>query len=434
MVKIHFIYSSESSESRDLGKRIEKDIVDSFNQIFIDFEFSFVVSDLYKQQIATEEENQVLIFLLDNVLTNNEDFKVQLNSFMESNDEAVIQKLSLGDLNYSGLHNNITRAFEIKLSSNDDNRLSYWEKVIDLCYDVFSSVNNDKDRRKIYLAETVEKYNNVRLEIKRELVKQGFKVFPNYSYKNVELTNISVDDDLDRCELGVHILGTGNEHEHTVADEINLKCSEYCLTHPNSLKRILWLEENSSDLLESEEFYIESIKRDSRLLHDAEIAQLPIEKLKTLIFSRLTKESNVLEKRTHWDKSLYLIYEQEDAQDANILTSELGQKGYDVVSLKFSQSQEGIFSQHRDYLINAENVLIYHTHKNVKWVSSKIKDLLKSPGYGRKKSFGVKGIYLKDNSVLDKISVSFNNLERFSFGDSFESSDFISALDRVYES
>ena len=210
MTGIHFIYYSEITLSNDLGLKLIKDLQDTLNQIASDLKFDFFVSDFFQNQIGTEEAQDVLVVLLDQKLMSNIECVNQLNKMIDLDEETIVFQIASEEVQYNDFHQKIIKSFPIKMfSESADSTFSekqYWEKVVDLGYDIFHSLNQDPNQRKVYLAEVDSRYEHLRAELRRELLKQGFSVFPKDSCQNLSLEAIDIEDDLDKCELCVHIV------------------------------------------------------------------------------------------------------------------------------------------------------------------------------------------------------------------------------------
>ncbi len=436
MISIRFIYSSEFADCIDFSNRLIQDLGDTFSQILVDSDFDFEITDLNGLSSNHNYSDNIVILLLSKELSQGSVCVDNINQIIEGNNNSLVFQFSIDEFSYSIFHPKIIRSFPIKLRDKNLNYFlsekEYWEKIVDLGYDISQSFKKDENQKKVYLAEVSPRYESLRGQLRRELLKKGVNVYPKESSDNISHEEITVDDDLDKCELSIHVLGRGdfNQSEDSIADLINLKSSEYCLTSPKSVKRIIWLAEEDKDLLEEESLYIESIKRNARVLRDAEVLQVPTEKLKSLINDRLFLKSEVIFSDVK-KNSVYLIHEQEDSEGVIYLADLLIKKGFQVFHLNYNQSQLKVFSQHRFLLSAVGSVFIFHSHKNHKWVSAKLNELLKAPGYGREREFDLKGIYMKDSTIIEKVSTSFDTLEQFSFGESFKEVDFIQSLERV---
>jgi hypothetical protein len=294
----------------------------------------------------------------------------------------------------------------------------YWNKLVDLTYDIIYRFSDRKTLGCVYLAETIEKYDVVRDDVKRELLKRGYDVLPHSSH-NDGLVSEDFEKDLKACQLSVHLVGSGDsEHITTanVADLQNEAASQYSLLNPG-FKRVVWLHEETQDLIEDEFLYIEKFKRDKQALNGAEIVQVPTEKLKNIILSRLEgSESNDLGISSDSGKavpSVYVIVEQEDLLAFSEVRSKLEYKDLKIITMDFGQEQLEVFRNHRKCLATCDSVVIFHTRNNFKWLKMKLLDLKKAPGYGRKYPFKVKGVYLMNDSMLDKVPSLVDELFKF---------------------
>jgi len=68
------------------------------------------------------------------------------------------------------------------------------------------------------------------------------------------------------------------------------------------------------------------------------------------------------------------------------------------MSEKAQSNIENIRIHHKN-LIKCDAVLIVQTESNKLWLNSKISDILKAPGIGRKKKYAAKALYTMNNST-----------------------------------
>ncbi|MDB4835283.1 hypothetical protein OAH12_01725 [Cyclobacteriaceae bacterium] len=422
--KILLVFSSQNPVSDTLGRRCVQHLKQSFEQIDPEFNIDLAVADVYEQSLDVEQSFDFVLTLLDRNIVEQERQLTQLKGFITEYASATCFKFLIENINQANLPLPLLQAFDVLLYDSETNKLDdgpkYWETLVDFVHEVMYQVQDQTGKKTVYLAETTEKYASVRKNIKRELLKRNYRVLPTVSFNYLGVDTAVLEKDLEHSDIAIHLLGTGGDSDENLADQINLKTSEYCITNP-LLKRFVWLEEQTQDLLEEEDLYIEQVKRDKAALRNSEILQVPIEKLKAIILKEFAKEgSEVLGSTTIPAKSLYLIYEQEDALNVQLLEQTLSQAGVSIYSLDYKLPQLEIFKQHRELLTEVSSVFVYHSRKNTKWVNMKLMEVVKAPGYGRKSPFSFKGIYLKDNMVVENISRNFDFLEHFSIGESLQ--------------
>jgi hypothetical protein len=70
---------------------------------------------------------------------------------------------------------------------------------------------------------------------------------------------------------------------------------------------------------------------------------------------------------------------------------------FEVLKLKPINTNHTFVHQHRKNLVDADAILIYQGKSNEYWLDSKIRDLIKTPGYGKNKPFKAIGIFTENN-------------------------------------
>ena len=130
------------------------------------------------------------------------------------------------------------------------------------------------------------------------------------------------------------------------------------------------------------------LKRNIENLHRTEIIQTPLELFKTLVIGRLRRES-VLDLRNTIDgqkgeKFIYLLHSPDDQQESIELANKLSENGLQIGMLDYGRSQIELLKDHKRHLQECDGAIIYYGNSNRPWLTSKIMDLRKAPGMGRK--------------------------------------------------
>ena len=93
---------------------------------------------------------------------------------------------------------------------------------------------------------------------------------------------------------------------------------------------------------------------------------------------------------------IYHVLEKDDSSLALPITESLKASGFDVRQPDFTRSFNRIDS-HWKNLVECDAVLIQYSGKNEAWVSSKLNDIVKAPGYGRTAPFKALAMYIDGN-------------------------------------
>ncbi len=315
----------------------------------------------------------------------------------------------------------------IEFKGEKDEKL-FWLKLVDLAYDVYNNIvklnkiEKEKtlnEKKVIFLAETGEGQFENRDIIKRELLQHGYTVIPE---KHINLNDNKFDDDikqylLNAC-MAIHIISEdysqSQNEEHSICAVQNSIASKYYIelegqNKENLLKRIIWISPDLNLKTEKQRNQIEQLKQNEEALKGAEVIQTPIELLKTVIHNRLNEEYEIEqdERKTLNGKKagkdimcVYLIYDKTDSENIKTVHDYFGKHNFVILSSSFEGNEYELIKQHKRKLVKSDYVFIYY-NDNKEWLTSKIKDIMKSPGFGRKRPFQSKVIYYNDNQKID---------------------------------
>ena len=298
-----------------------------------------------------------------------------------------------------------------------------WQRLIDLAYDISGSLlpkdaeagisESTTKKTVVFLAETTQDQENIRDNIKRELIQSGYKVLPvNPLPASPDLAKDIINKSIEQSELAIHIVG--NEYgELMTGSDVSLIEFQLDTVLKNEkasgLDEIIWLPPDLKPESDTFNQYIDRLRKTALSGQSSEVIQAPIEVLKTMVRKRLSGTSqhtkadseSVLTK----GKFIYLIHEFGYIQDVKKLTSDFQEENMQIVDSNSLGSVENPVKWHRENLVACEGVLIYYPGDNTPWINSKLVDIVKAPGYGRTKPFREKIIL-----VSDKFEDSLNNI------------------------
>jgi hypothetical protein len=295
----------------------------------------------------------------------------------------------------------------------------YWMKMVDLAYDIFdtlvllrggekSEIKNIYKRKTIYLAETGHDLSVQRNIIKRELQRHGYIVLPNQTLPGTasELEKM-VRRDVEDSSLSIHLIGSAygeipDGADRSIVDLQNRYAAEKSQkVGKNQFSRLIWISPTLSNASERQKAFIDNIKRDVDAQEGAEILQTPLEDFKNIVREELmdTHEKKALDETG--GKSIYLVHDRIDHQDVKPIIDAIEKSGYKVLMPDFEGELLSVRQKHIDNLRNFDAAIIYRGKVNEQWVRMKILDLLKAPGFGRKKPIQGKAIFTTPGSRLN---------------------------------
>lgn len=325
---------------------------------------------------------------------------------------------------------------------NDAER-GYWMKLVDMAYDVyqiqkeFSEDEKSKsegevfDKNKtIYLASTGVDMIIQRDIVKRELIRHGYKVLPDHSLpKEVKALQSMVLNDLEKCCLSIHLIGEDYGYkakgsdlsivdlQNKIAAKHTYDVLEYNKSSDKDEKftRLIWLSPDLKNVSERQKIFIEDLKSDAASLEEAEVLQISLQELKSIIREELVtggrfkkKEIANLEQLPEDGSLVYFIYDKLDREGAKPIETYLKEKGVNVVSSIFEGDLVDLRYLHQENLRRCDASLIYYGNSSEDWIKTKLQDLLKAPGFGRVKPFKVRAVYIGDKSKANTESIEKN--------------------------
>lgn len=307
----------------------------------------------------------------------------------------------------------------------------YWMKMVDLAYDIFDTlmqlrdesvkaeVKNFYKRKTIYLAETGHDLSVQRNIIKRELQRHGYIVLPNQTLPGTfnELEKM-VQHDVSESQLSIHLIGSAygdipTGSDRSVVDIQNKIAAEKSIRVKQSgeeFMRLIWISPILNNASEKQKGFIENIKRDVEAQEGAEILQTPLEDFKNIMREELVDAG---ERKTHDDttgRSIYLMHDRVDVADVKPIREVLEKSGFRVLIPQFEGELLEVRKKHIDNLRTFDAAIIYKGKVNEQWVRMKALDLLKAPGFGRKKPIIGKAIVTTPGSTLNAESFKNQNL------------------------
>jgi hypothetical protein len=310
----------------------------------------------------------------------------------------------------------------------------YWMKMVDLAYDIFDSlmqiralnkspeIRNIYKRKNIYLAETGHDLSVQRNIIKRELIRHGYIVMPQQTLPGTlsELEKI-VRKDLEECSLSIHLIGSAygeipDGSERSVVDIQNRLAAErslYAKQNNSEFSRLIWIAPVIANASDRQKSFIESIKRDVEAQEGAEILQTPLEDFKNIMREELVESLERKGSGAELGKSVYLVHDRVDQHEVKALAEVIEKSGYKVLLPDFEGELLDLRKKHIDNLRSFDAAIIFKGKVNEQWVRMKVLDLLKAPGFGRKKPIMGKAIYTGNGTSINAEIYRSQNIRVF---------------------
>lgn len=308
---------------------------------------------------------------------------------------------------------------------------TFWMRLYDLAYDIFkvidnlknaeneiASINDELNSLTIYLSEVGADLIPQRDAMKRELLRNGYKVLPEKNMpKDLESIMKMVKRDLTASNMSIHLIGSDYGKIYgTNVSIIDLQ-NRLATQHFNELERmdattsmnfgrVIWVSPQQQSISVKQRLFIENLKKDSDSMIMADLLETTIEELKSFVISKIQdglKKHDLIygDGRHEKGKTIYLIHDKSDSRKCKKVKDFLSKNGFDVITSDFEGNPDEIRNRHDDNLRLCDASLIYYGKENESWLKSKQKDLMKSLGLGREKPISPQAILIENESQLD---------------------------------
>jgi len=411
IIYVPFEKSSLSDEHNRWVENFENILRLSLKQLISD---GFNISLSYKSSIKIGSGDIILLLSLGN--HNREAVDIQ-----NANTDRCYHIICAPDIDY--VDNLFTpvlfydesknKAFNLNEDKNTYHNI-IWLKFYDLTYSISKIVKSQNNRDihyigNIFVAETSTDQKNNRDILVRELEHSGYKVLPDKKLSS-DLDGFSkqVHENMAQCFLSVHIIG--NEYaplfkpiEVSGVEVQNDIFHEVAHDKQNNIFRLVWIAPDLKPKSEKQKKYIENFKRNIELLTHTEIIQAPIEVFKSIINKKISVLLNQTPAETteilKENKSVYILSDDRESEITKSVIKQLEVKGIEVLSFNKTENKVDQVHHHYNSLIKSDAVIILYTKENIQWLNSKLSDIIKSPGFGKKNEFTAKTVlYFTENT------------------------------------
>ncbi len=393
------------------------------------FNLNLEFEDLLKKK-KTEELLVVQMFLNSDfkdisVINENSELKISgiLNIYC---DPEIDQSISTG---FSiKLYDEITEK-KLDLSEGiNELKNDVWLKFLDISYKIKEelyhlSKSSEETIQNIYVAQTSKDQERNRKIVIRELEHLSFNVLPHVSFPEDLISyGDMVHENIKKSILSIHILGNNytpiNKNIEIsgveLQNDVFIEVAEELIAQNKNIHRLVWIPPDLKPKSEKQRLYVESFKRNIELLRNTEIIQAPVEVFKNIIKNKIKGLTSEKEEITISEEvkinSVYVISNNQDNIFLETIRKELTKNKISVLEIAKSKEKIDLLREHYYNLINCDGLLIVYPDDNKQWLNSKLSDILKAPGFGRKKQFLFKAI-LHDSGNKPEMNIKINDLE-----------------------
>jgi TIR domain len=302
----------------------------------------------------------------------------------------------------------------------------FWIKLDDLAHDICcllemiehpdAAASSAPSGEAVFLAETTSDLKEQREAIRRDLQQHGYVVFPSHPLPSVASeVKAVVRQELAKCKLAVLMIGKnhsfvpegGKESLLEIQNELAIERGKQ-----GNFARLMWIPPGLQVEDERQVNLIQQLRMDPHVLEGADLLETFLEDFRTVVHSKLKRPpapepappvaaaAPVARQGAH--ASLYFIYDRRDAEAASRWVDYLFEQSLEVLQPIFEGDEAEIREYHDDNLRTCDGVLIFYGTNNECWLRRKLREVQKSPGYGRTKPAPVTGILLAPPKLPDK--------------------------------
>ncbi len=411
-----------------------------------DLQFRVLVPDA-KSGISFLEESAVSVIFMDGSFTGSTNFiKLldALNEKIDSKKELQIQEGRITKLAISGSGQELASTYlkyipAAEFFSTDDEKgeslldidsIYYWSRLLDISTGMQKiiiegtdpSKTESEERALIFLANTTEDQDLNRELLRREFLQHGHLVEPDIDLRFLPGDpGAYLQSILKKAKVAVHIFG--NDYGKIFGDS-KVSLPEYQMdlvsafidnlekenaSEEENLIRLIWISPEIAPVDEKQIAFLSQVRQNIEKLQRTEIIQAPVELFKSIILKRLRQFRVTKDKPAAVfladRKTVYIIHDKRDEAESVELMEKFTAAGMNAVMIDFHEGQANLINKHKENLVRCDATLIVYGHTNRFWLSSKVKDLLKAPGFGRENPLVAKGLLVSGEDDLKGMSL-----------------------------
>ena len=298
------------------------------------------------------------------------------------------------------------RVHELNEVFGPEAQRDFWLRLDDLAHDICCLLEMLEDPSAVvplgltgegvFLAETTGELKEQREAIRRDLQQHGYTVLPvRVLPREISELRAVLQEDLATSRLSIHLFGKnyGFVPEGSSQSLLEIQ-NELAIERAKQgdFSRLLWIQHGLLVEDERQRRVIDQVRTNPEILEGADLLETFLEDLRTAIHTHLKQDQRPVQKPTApapGSKNLvriYLICEQRDVEVAAPWAEFLFNENFEVLRPIFEGDEAEIREYHEENLRSCDGALIFYGSGNECWLRRKLRELQKSPGYGRTKS------------------------------------------------
>ena len=246
----------------------------------------------------------------------------------------------------------------------------------------------------VYLAETTSDLRDEREAIRRGLQQQGYTVLPDRTLPHVAAeAESAIRADLARSRMSIHPIGRTYslvpeggtrslvEIQHELASERAAQ---------GRFSRLIWMPGGLKVEDPRQKQVVDRLRLDPRIKDHADLLETYFEDLRTTMQVWLKADRSPAAPAGRVPASaqtrppvVYVIADERDTPLLGPWTNGLFEQRLEIIQPIFSGNESEIREFHEESLATCDGVIILHGAGNELWLRRKLREIQKSPGYGR---------------------------------------------------
>jgi hypothetical protein len=245
---------------------------------------------------------------------------------------------------------------------------------------------------RVYLAETTSDVREQRESLRRDLQQHGYRVLPDRPIPHErEEAELLIRNDLAQARMAIHLFGRNygvvpEGATHSIAElqyELSIERAAQ-----GRFSRLVWIPPGLPVDDERQRTLLSKVRVDPRIGSHADLLETSFEDLRTAVQDWLARDVAPASGRTHEAgpaPQVYFIADQRDAERLGPWSDALFAEHLEIIQPIFEGDEAELRAFHEETLSSCEGCLIFYGAGNELWLRRKLREIQKSPGYGRTK-------------------------------------------------
>jgi hypothetical protein len=244
----------------------------------------------------------------------------------------------------------------------------------------------------VYVAETTSDVREQREALRRDLQQHGFRVLPDRPIPHEQdEARVQIQADLSQSRLAVHLLGrhyglVPEGATHSIA-ELQYELSTLRASQ-GRFSRLLWIPPSLQVDDTRQKALLDSVRVDPRIGTFADLLETPFEELRTAVQDWLQRDLAPAAPDgadIGAAPQVYLIADPRDVERIVPWGDALFDQHLEVIQPIVEGDEADLRAFHEETLSTCDGCMIFHGAGNELWLRRKLREIQKSPGYGRTK-------------------------------------------------